>query len=161
VTLADRRSTVLVDHVDALRSAYRAVMTTQPFQTVAICILPDHLHAIWILPEGDSDYSGRWNQIKGTFSRGFAASPTRTESKRRRGEKGIWQRRFWEHQIRDETDLARHIDYLHFNPVKHGLATRVQDWAYSSFHRFVRDGLLPLDWGSSTDDPIEDDGFGE
>ncbi|PDT92014.1 transposase [Bradyrhizobium sp. Y36] len=146
VVLADGSSTLLVDQVDRLRRIYRTVRQRRPFETVAICILPDHLHAIWTLPEGDVDFSSRWNLIKGGFSRGLEAGPP-SMSKLKKREKGIWQRRYWEHAIRDDTDLERHIDYTHFNPVKHGLVTRVRDWPSSSFHGHVEKGTLPLDWG--------------
>ncbi len=147
VTLADRSSDLLVSEIDRLRSAYRVVQQRRPFETVAICILPDHLHAIWSLPDGDDDYSTRWNVIKANFARGLPAGPLRSSSSVARREKGIWQRRYWEHLIRDENDLAHHVDYVHFNPVKHGLATRVTDWPHSSFHSHVAQGLLPSDWG--------------
>ncbi|RXZ43131.1 REP-associated tyrosine transposase [Crenobacter cavernae] len=157
VTLADRRSTLLVDEVDRLRDIYRRVCRDHPFETLAICILPDHLHAVWSLPQGDADYSRRWSLIKSGFSRGLMAAATRSGSKIRHREKGIWQRRFWEHMIRDERDLQRHIDYVHINPLKHGYVQQVSDWPYSSFHRWVRDGCLPRDWAGG----VEDGEFGE
>jgi putative transposase len=147
VTLADRSSDILVRHIDRLRNAYVSAQKRFPFQTIAICILPDHLHAIWSLPPENSDFSYRWNLIKGGFSRGFPGRADRTQSKLSRREKGIWQRRFWEHAIRDDADLERHVDYIHFNPVKHGYVTRLCDWPHSSFHRFVAEGILPADWG--------------
>jgi putative transposase len=146
VVLADRSSTLLVDQVDRLRLIYRTVQQRRPFEKAAICILPDHLHAIWVLPEEDADFSSRWNLIKGGFSRGLEGGP-RSSSQLRKREKGIWQRRYWEHAIRDDPDLERHIDYIHFNPVKHGLVRRVRDWSFSSFHRYVEQGTLPVDWG--------------
>ncbi len=146
LALADRSSDLLVRDIDRLRQVYAAVQRRRPFDTVAICILPDHLHAIWALPPGDSDFSRRWNLIKGNFSRGLPAGP-RSRSKLVKREKGIWQRRYWEHAIRNEKDFARHIDYIHFNPVKHGLVPRVRDWPHSSFHRYVERGELPVDWG--------------
>ncbi|MBR0740288.1 transposase [Bradyrhizobium liaoningense] len=151
VVPADRSSTLLVDQADRLRRIYRTVFQRQPFETVAICILPDHLHAIWTLPEGDVDFPSRWNLIKGGFSRGLEPQ-ARSASKLLKREKGIWQRRYWEHAIRDEADLERHIDYIHFNPVKHGLVTRVRDWTLSSFHRYVEQGILPADWGGDMRD---------
>ena len=157
VTLANRRSTLLVDEIDHLRAAYREAQTRRPFCTVAICVLPDHLHAVWTLPAGDNDFAGRWSLIKSRFSSQMPVASVRPSLARRR-EKGIWQRRYWEHQIRDELDLQRHVDYLHFNPVKHGLVGRVADWRYSSFHRFVRDGRLPYDWAGSA---VGDGRFGE
>jgi REP-associated tyrosine transposase len=147
VTLLDRSSELLVQHVDRLRKVYRTVQARLPFATNAICILPDHLHAIWTLPPGDADFAGRWSQIKSGFSRELAPAQLRSRSQLQRRETGIWQRRFWEHAIRDDADFERHINYIHFNPVKHGYVTRVCDWPYSSFHRCVKDGLLPADWG--------------
>jgi putative transposase len=147
VTLADRSSNLLVQEIGLFREAYRSVQRRLTFTTVAICILPEHLHAIWTLPEGDIDYSKRWNLIKGGFSRYLPSSAVRSPSKIAKREKGIWQRRYWEHAIRDDADLVRHVDYIHFNPVKHGFVSRVCDWPHSSFHRFVERGDLPLDWG--------------
>src|SRR5215217_7656510 len=121
VVIADRADDLLVREIKRLREAYRLVQQRRSFQTIAICILPDHLHAIWSLPENDSDFSSRWNLIKSEFSRGLAAAPTRTARQIGKREKGVWQRRYWEHVIRSEADLQRHIDYIHFNPVKHGL----------------------------------------
>ena len=146
VVLADRSSTLLVDEVDRLRKVYRTVRERRPFETIAICILPDHIHAVWALPQGDADFSSRWSLIKSGFSRGLEERP-RSPSKITKREKGIWRRRFWEHAIRNDADLERHVDYTHFNPVKHRHVTRVADWPHSSFHRFVERGLLQADWG--------------
>ncbi len=157
VALAGRHGSALIDNIDRLRDAYRKVSERQPFETIAICILPDHLHAIWELSEGDADFSGRWSQIKRGFSWGMEPRLV-TESKRERREKGIWQRRFWEHQIRDDEDLRRHVEYTYYNPVKHGLVSRVADWPYSSFQRDVKAGLFPVDWAGDAD---ESGGFGE
>jgi putative transposase len=159
VTLADRSSSVLVQQIDLLRDAYKAVQQRHPFETVAICILPEHLHAIWTLPEGDSNFPGRWSVIKSTFSKALSGSELRSPSNIRKREKTIWQRRYWEHVIRNDTDLERHIDYIHFNPVKHTLVTRVCDWPHSSFHRFVARGMLPIDWGG--DVKVATGAFGE
>ncbi len=148
VTLADRDSRLLVEHIDRLRRAYGVTQSRLPFRTVAICVLPDHLHAIWQLPDGDADFGRRWGSIKRLFSTGFDAATHRTASKFAKREKGVWQRRFWEHEIRDEADMARHVDYIHFNPVKHGHVVRVADWSYSSFHRYVRNGICPPDWAA-------------
>jgi putative transposase len=147
VTLADRASTLLVDEIARLRMAYAATREQYPFDTVAICVLPDHLHAVWRLPVGDADVPLRWGSIKRAFSRECAATPARSASQARRREKGIWQRRYWEHQIRNEDDLARHVEYIHWNPVKHGLVRQVRDWPFSSFHQWVRRGDLPPAWG--------------
>jgi len=185
VTLADRRSAMLTEHIDLLREAFRTVRKKRPFEIVAIVVLPEHLHTVWTLPEGDDDYPGRWRAIKSGFTRGvrkyyelmensaslgetgilkdskflkdpgfsknpgfrFAASRLRCDN---RGEYRVWQRRYWEHTIRDEIDLQRHVDYIHFNPVKHGLVERVADWPYSSFHRYVRNGGLYVEWGGAS-----------
>ena len=147
VTLADRSSDLLVRHVDLLRRVYAVVNKRHPFETVAICVLPDHLHTVWSLPSGDANFPLRWNLIKGGFSRSLPSSAARTPSKIIKREKGIWQRRYWEHAIRDDADLVRHVDYIHFNPVKHGLVSRVSDWKHSSFHDHVRRGVLATDWG--------------
>jgi putative transposase len=147
LTLADRKSNLLVEEINRLRKAYATINRSYPFETIAICVLPDHLHAIWTLPPDDHDYSLRWQLIKRNFSAGLQASSTRSQSKQNKREKGIWQRRFWEHQIHDELDLQRHVDYIHHNPVKHGLVKQDKDWPYSSFHRYVAAGDLPLDWG--------------
>lgn len=146
VTLADRSSDLLVREIGRLRTVYHRVQKERPFETLAICILPDHLHALWSLPQGDRDFPTRWNLIKGLFSRGLP-SVARSASKIAKREKGLWQRRYWEHLIRNEADFARHVDYIHFNPVKHGLVPRVRDWPYSSFHRYVERKELPADWG--------------
>jgi putative transposase len=151
VVLAERRGDLLVDEIDRLRRAYRTVKQRRPFETIAICVLPDHVHAVWALPEGDSDFSTRWNLIKSGFSRGLDSRP-RSASKVVKREKGIWQRRYWEHAIRDDADLERHVDYVHFNPVKHGHVARVAYWPHSSFHRYVERGQLAADWGGDMHD---------
>ena len=159
ITLADRSSDLLVKEIDRFRAVYTAVQRRRPFETVAICILPDHLHAIWSLPADDAHFAMRWNLIKGGFSRGMPAI-ARSSSKIAKREKGIWQRRYWEHAIRDQTDLARHVDYIHFNPVKHGLVPCVRDWPHSSFHQYVKRGDLPADWGGDVRD-MRGSSFGE
>jgi putative transposase len=147
VALADRSSDLLVRHVDRLRRIYRMVEERRPFETIAICVLPDHLHALWALPDADADFPLRWSLIKSGFSRGLVSEAPRSPSKIAKGERGLWQRRYWEHSILDDADFDRHVDYIHYNPVKHGLVTRVCDWPYSSFKRYVARGILPLDWG--------------
>ncbi|WP_029920903.1 REP-associated tyrosine transposase [Nevskia soli] len=159
VTLRDRSSRLLVDCISQLRTAYAQAQKRLPFETVAIVILPDHLHAIWALPAEDSDYSGRWRLIKASFSRSVAKAGL---AERRAGTAGydLWQSRFWEHTIRDDDDLKRHVDYIHYNPVKHGLVTKAADWPHSSFHGFVERGELSTDWAgdlSSVDGMV----FGE
>jgi putative transposase len=158
VTLADRRSSALVDNVDALRVAFRITRRERPFTIDSIVILPDHLHTIWTLPSGDSDFSGRWRRIKAYFTHRLVAAGVPVK-RPRNGEYALWQRRFWEHTIRNEIDFERHVDYVHFNPVKHKLVNRVREWPYSSFHAYVRRGLLPADWAGDVEEPTTD--FGE
>src|SRR5262249_21456347 len=144
VTLADRTSRALTEHITALRHAVRQTRSSQPFGIDAIVVLPDHLHMLMTLPDDDADYPNRWRLIKRRFTDAALKSQTpvpRTQN----GEVALWQRRYWEHTIRDEKDFERHVDYIHFNPVKHGLVGRVRDWPYSSFHRYVRQGVLPDD----------------
>jgi putative transposase len=133
-------------NVARLREGFRRVRAAHPFHIDALVILPDHVHAIWRLPEGDGDCALRWRKIKHYFSIGQEAARDRASLERRR-EKGIWQRRFWEHAIRDEEDWRRHMDYVHYNPVKHGYVPSPGDWPYSSFGRAVERGLYPPDWG--------------
>jgi putative transposase len=147
VTLVDRSSDLLLRHIHRLRRIYSSAQRRYPFETIAICVLPDHLHAVWSLPPGDADFPLRWSVIKSGFTRGLAGNPPRSDSNINRRERGIWQRRYWEHAIRDDVDLERHVDYIHFNPVKHGYVSRVGDWPHSSFHRYVERGVLPSDWG--------------
>ena len=159
VALADRSRPLLVDHIDTLREAFRKVKTDYPFSLDAVVILPEHLHCIWTLADGDADYPDRWRRIKAAFSRRLPDGHPRSDSKIAKGERGIWQRRYWEHTLRDEEDWRRHLDYLHYNPVKHGHVNQVSDWPYSSFHRYVRMGLYPNNWGG---EGMEDKGtFGE
>jgi putative transposase len=158
VTLIDRRSRVLVERIAALRTAFRAARKERPFAIDAVVILPDHLHVVMTLPPGDADFSGRWRRIKGVFTHQVVAGGE-TIRNNHKGEFALWQRRFWEHTISDDDDFARHVDYIHFNPVKHGLVSRVQDWPHTSFHRYVRDGLLPPDWAGSVNG--DGAGFGE
>ena len=158
VALAERSGTLLVDHIDALRLAFRKEQKANAFKVDAIVVLPDHLHCIWTLPPADADFAGRWQRIKAAFSQGLPRTERISESRRSKGERGIWQRRYWEHLIRDERDMAAHVAYIHFNPVKHSHVERVADWPHSSFHRFVRQGLIPADWGS---EPPSDIAAGE
>jgi putative transposase len=158
VNLADRSSRLLVDRIDDLRAAVRYARQRHPFAIDAMTVLPDHLHAVWTLPPGDADFSLRWRLIKGFFSRHIPFGEPRLSSRIDKRERGIWQRRYWEHLIRDEEDLRRHVDYTHFNPVRHGHVARVADWPHSTFHREVRAGRLPADWAG---DVGEDSGVGE
>ena len=146
VNLQDRKQTLLVDYVEQLRNAVAKVKRQRPFIIDAWVVLPDHMHAVWTLSEGDSDYSGRWREIKKGFNRNIPAGELLSIARQRQGERGIWQRRFWEHTIKSETDYRHHIDYVHINPLKHGLVTQVKDWPYSSFHRHHQNGLYPQHW---------------
>jgi putative transposase len=146
VNLLDRRSDLLVTHIDALREGVRQARAKRPFHIDAWVVLPDHMHCLWTLPEGDADFSGRWKSIKTWFSRSLPAVEPLTKSRALRGERGLWQRRFWEHTIRDERDYAAHMDYVHFNPVKHGYVQSVDAWPFSSFRRCVEEGFYPRDW---------------
>jgi putative transposase len=146
VNLLERSSSALVTHIDVLRGAVRRVRASRPFHIDAWVVLPDHMHAIWTLPPDDSDYSSRWKAIKIVFAKALPKTERLSAVRAARGERGIWQRRFWEHTIRDEHDYAAHMDYVHINPVKHGLVGSVRDWPHSSFHRCVAQGVYPVDW---------------
>ncbi|MFZ5661735.1 MAG: REP-associated tyrosine transposase [Pseudomonadota bacterium] len=152
VNLADRSSDLLVRHVDVLRASVRDVRIRHPFEIVAWVTLPEHLHTVWRLPDGDADFATRWMLIKAGFSRRLPSSTDIGRSRRRKREREIWQRRYWEHAIRDEDDLARHVDYTHFNPVKHGRVQRASDWPYSSLHRYIARGVHPADWATAPDE---------
>ena len=154
--VAYRRQQILCEGTfrNALRNAIEAVRATRPFVIDAWVLLPDHLHCVWTLPEGDADFSTRWAIIKRAVS--IACVDSRRDewmnsSKNKHRESTIWQRRFWEHHIRNEEDFARHIDYIHFNPVKHGHALRAADWPYSTIHRYVREGIYAPDWAGIPD----------
>ena len=135
--------------INLLHTCFQETMAIHPFDIDAWVILPDHLHTIWTLPEKDSDFSTRWKRIKSAFSKHFEGSAEISQSMWRKGEKGIWQRRFWEHVIRDQVDFNRHCDYIHYNPVKHGLVSVPSDWRHSSFSRFLEGGLYIQEWGKS------------
>ena len=137
---------VLVRHIEALREAVRVVKAKYPFIIHAWVVLPEHMHCVIELPVGDCDFSTRVRLIKLIFSKSLPKVEKLSTSRQNRHERGIWQRRFWEHLIRDERDFERHVDYVHFNPVKHGWVACVKDWPYSTFHRFVAQGILPCDW---------------
>jgi len=127
-----------LEAIDTLRAAFKYAITRHPFTIVANVILPDHIHSVWTLPPNDSNFSTRWRLIKGYFTRNWTNPDIKVP---------VWQRRFWEHLIRDETDLSNHVEYIHYNPVKHGLANSPYDWPYSSFSRFVKEGWYPTEWG--------------
>lgn len=149
-----RRRAVLTDPpcYRALREAFRRTKLNHPFDVEALVLLPDHLHCIWTLPPSDADYAMRWSLIKRFTSQSLrqALDPRVSASRRARGELGLWQRRFWEHQIRDDRDLVRHTDYIHWNPVKHGYVKQAKDWPHSTFHRLVRQGIYDVDWGGGS-----------
>jgi putative transposase len=141
-----------------LHNAWMDTRSRFPFITEAVCLLPDHIHCIWRLPEGDTNYSMRWKEIKRLFTKGYleqiGPGEKRNESRIKKGEAAVWQRRFWEHTIRDDDDFNRHLDYIHYNPVKHGLVNNVSDWPWSpegaqeaSFHRYVTNGYYADNWG--------------
>ncbi|WP_346292761.1 REP-associated tyrosine transposase [Sphaerothrix gracilis] len=140
---------------NTLRAAFIHVKTAYPFTIDAMVLLPDHLHYIWTLPDGDSNYATRWRLIKSHVTKQAGRQLNHdgrlSESRQKRQEGNLWQRRFWEHWIRDEADYWRHCDYIHHNPVRHRLCKRPSAWTYSSFHRFVKDGVYPLDWGGEVE----------
>ena len=152
VNLLERRLDTLVRHIDELREAVRLTREERPFHIDAWVVLPDHLHCVWTLPPGDDDFSNRWKAIKIRFVRTLPRNERRTAVRVAKGERGIWQRRFWEHFIRNEADYAAHVDYCHLNPLKHGHVKRVADWPYSTFHRYVERGIYHLDWAGG-DEP--------
>jgi putative transposase len=149
VTLAHRHGNdLLVRHIDLLRECFAREREARPFAIVAWVVLPEHMHWLWRLPEGDADYSTRWRRIKTDFSRRLPCTEARSPVQVARGERGLWQRRFWEHRIRDEADLQAHVDYIHYNPVKHGWATQTADWPHSSFAHYVARGVYTEDWAA-------------
>ena len=151
VNLANRSHHLLVDRIEDLREVVRDVRRAHPFEIVAWVVMPDHLHAIWQLPDDDDDFAMRWGLIKAGFSRRIPKDERIRPSRMKKGERGIWQRRFWEHLIRDDSDRQRHVDYIHYNPVKHGYVQRAVDWPFSTFHRFLRLGWVTADWGCQDD----------
>ncbi len=148
-----------------LREAIESTRSQRPFEVVAFCLLPNHLHCVRKLPADDADFSTRWASIKARFSKAFlrtrASQPAVPRSRRRKGEACLWQRRFWEHQIRNERDLQRHVDYIHYNPVKHGLVERVEDWPWSTYHRYLKQGLYQGGTCPADDDMMAPPDYGE
>ncbi len=159
VNLHNRKSQLLTREINKLRFSFKKAMYFYPFSIEGIVILPDHLHLIMSLPEGDADYALRWNMIKGTFSKTISQTESISQARRKKRERGIWQRRFWEHLIRDNADFEHHMDYIHYNPVKHGYVNTPRDWPYSSIHKYIQRSVLPEDWGC--DVTFCDDRFGE
>jgi len=160
VTLQDRRSTTLTQHINELKTSFKKVKDQYPYKLVAYVILPKHLHVIWNLPNNDCAYPKRWRLIKSHFTQALLAKGI-TLTKNKRGEYKLWQRRYWEHTLRDGNDLKAHIDYIHYNPMKHGLVQRAADWEYSSFHYYVETGVLPKNWGGDFQCMERSDCFGE
>lgn len=158
LALQDRSSDLLVSHHVELGRALRDMQQCKPCRLPAIVLLPDHVHLLMSLPEGDADYSSRIRLCKTSFVRALRGRGDVDVTLNAKGEANIWQRRFWEHLIRDERDFAAHVDYIHINPVKHGLVERVEDWRFSSFHRYVRAGLLPTDWAGGAEPAVVDAG---
>lgn len=144
---------------DILHDAWNNTQKRFPFETWAVCLLPDHLHCIWKLPECDDNYSLRWKEIKRLFTKGYlnkiGYGEERNQSRQKRGEAAIWQRRFWEHTIETEEDLEIHLDYIHFNPVKHGYVKHAADWSFSSFQRYVKEGIYAIDWNGGEEGRIQ------
>lgn len=147
--LERRNNDVLTRHIDRLRAGVRAVRTRHPFVIHGWVVLPEHMHCVIELPPGDTDFATRWRLIKSGFSKQLPVVERRSSVRRLRGERGIWERRYWEHLIRNEDDFHAHMDYLHFNPVKHGHVMRVVDWPYSTFHRWVAAGVYSQDWAGN------------
>jgi putative transposase len=146
VNLADRRKRTLVERYDVLMSAIRTVKRQRPFRLDTLVVLPDHLHSIWELPEGDTDFPGRWRAIKSRFSAAMPVDEVRTPVQIARAERGIWQRRYWEHLIRDDDEHRSYVEYCYYNPVKHGYVSAVRDWPHSTYRRDVRAGLYAPDF---------------
>jgi putative transposase len=150
--LAERKGNrLLVENIDCLRYAFDIVKTRHPFRIDAVVILPDHLHCIWTLPPKDTDFSVRWGLIKVTFSRAIEKGERISQSRQKRGERGFWQRRFWEHRIRDEADFHDYIDYIHWNQVKHGWVRQVVDLPYFSFQAYLERGVYTKHWSAKID----------
>lgn len=139
---------LLIREIDLLRKAIRRVRSLHPFQIDAWVVLPEHMHAVWTLPSGDHDFSLRWRLLRSLFTRQLPCTESNSMVRQARGERGIWQRRYWVHLIRDERDYAAHVDYVHVNPVKHGLVKAAAAWSYSTFHHYVRQGVYPLNWSA-------------
>ena len=139
---------LLVRHINVLRACVAQERARRPFAILAWVVLPEHMHWLWRLPPEDADFSTRWRRIKTDFSKALPVTESRSPVRQQTGERGIWQRRFWEHQIRDDADLARHMDYIHYNPVKHGWAETPVEWPHSSFAHYVSRGTYPRDWAA-------------
>ena len=158
VNLLQRRdNNLLTRHIDLLRSAVKTVRQRYPFIIHGWVVLPEHMHCIIELPPGDVDFATRWRLIKMNFSKAIPSTERISVVRAQRGERGIWQRRSWEHLIRDERDYRAHMDYVHINPVKHGLVKCVANWPYSTFHRLVEKGIYPMNWAGGNEDEVKCD----
>ncbi|STX44539.1 Transposase and inactivated derivatives [Legionella donaldsonii] len=146
VNLLNRKSDLLIKQINKLRDSFKKVLNSYPFEIDGVVILPDHFHIMMTLPAEDKNYSLRIRLIKGYFSQQIVAREFISPVRKKKNERGIWQRRFWEHLIRDEKDYEHHLNYMHYNPVKHGYVKRPSDWPYSSIHRAIRLGNLPENW---------------
>ena len=156
VNLLQRRGNdLLTRHIDLLRKAVSLIRQRHPFVIHGWVVLPEHLHCIIELPPDDADFATRWRLIKMTFSKALPLTEQRSTIRIARGERGIWQRRYWEHLIRDEEDFRAHMDYVHINPLKHGLVKMVNEWPFSTFHRLVEKGIYPEDWAGGNEDKLE------
>jgi putative transposase len=147
--LAERRATTLIDCIDAFRDSIRRVKLRHPFEIDAMVVMPDHFHLLMTLPQDDANFSIRIGAIKSAFSRTLPKSEYVDSTREAKRERGIWQRRFWEHLIRDDIDYANHVNYIHINPVKHGYTKRAVDWSHSSIHRFIERGIVDENWATS------------
>ena len=150
VNLRQRKNNnLLVQNIDLLRQVIRKVKYSHPFNIYGWVVLPDHMHCVLQLPAGDSDFSLRWRLIKSGFSNSLPGTEYRSTARRQRKERGIWQRRIWEHLIRGKAGFTGHMDYMHINPVKHGYVKQVSEWPYSTFHRHVGQGVYTAAWAGS------------
>ena len=159
VNLADRTSDTLIHHIDDLGAIINKVKEAHPFSIVAMVVLPEHLHAIWRLPPGDRNFPMRWSLIKAGFSRLLPNEEYVPPSRAAKRERGIWQRRYWEHQIRDEADVERHVNYIHYNPVKHGHVQKAVDWPHSTLHSYIDRGIVNRNWAGGGNEKAS--GYGE
>ncbi len=157
--LKRKDNTLLIDNIDILRQAIKTTKRSHPFTIHAWVVLPDHMHCVIELPENDCDFASRWRLIKMLFSRNIPKNEYRSEVRKKRRERGIWQRRYWEHLIRDEEDYRAHMDYVHINPVKHGLVDQVRDWPYSTFHRLVKEGDYQENWAGGLQDSLSNQDY--
>ena len=152
--LQRKNNDLLVRHIDVLRAVIKKVNRTHPFIIHAWVVLPEHMHCVIELPIDDADFATRWRLIKSGLSKAMPKDERRSDVRVKRGERAIWQRRYWEHLIKNEADYLAHIDYVHINPVKHGIVNHVKDWPYSTFHNLVDQGVYPADWGGGLDNVL-------